>query len=60
MTASIRADSDRLDSTMDTVPMRRLGAPSDIQGVCLFLASRASAFMTGAEIAVDGGLSGCR
>jgi NAD(P)-dependent dehydrogenase (short-subunit alcohol dehydrogenase family) len=60
MTASIRADSDKLDSTLHTVPMRRLGAPSDIQGVCLFLASRASAFITGAEIAVDGGLSGCR
>ena len=60
MTAAIRADADRLDTTLDSVPMRRLGAPSDIQGACLFLASKASAFMTGAEIVIDGGLSGCR
>src|SRR5262249_5399163 len=33
----------------------RRGEPADIAGPLLFLASRASSFVTGAEIAVDGG-----
>jgi NAD(P)-dependent dehydrogenase (short-subunit alcohol dehydrogenase family) len=37
------------------VPMRRVPVPADIQGVALFLASRASCFITGAEIPIDGG-----
>ena len=39
------------------VPMRRLGEPEDIAGVALFLASRASAYTTGAVIPCDGGSS---
>jgi NAD(P)-dependent dehydrogenase (short-subunit alcohol dehydrogenase family) len=60
MTASIRGDADRLDATLSHIPLGRLGSPDDIRGVCIFLAARASAYMTGAEIALDGGLSGCR
>jgi NAD(P)-dependent dehydrogenase (short-subunit alcohol dehydrogenase family) len=36
-------------------PLKRWGTPDDMAGVALFLASRASAFMTGAVITVDGG-----
>jgi NAD(P)-dependent dehydrogenase (short-subunit alcohol dehydrogenase family) len=36
-------------------PLKRWGNPDDMAGVALFLASRASAFMTGAVITVDGG-----
>ncbi|MFI1995636.1 SDR family NAD(P)-dependent oxidoreductase [Actinoplanes sp. NPDC020271] len=39
------------------VPMNRLGKPSEIAEVVAFLASDASAYMTGAEIYVDGGAS---
>ncbi|MBT8459072.1 MAG: SDR family oxidoreductase [Boseongicola sp.] len=38
-------------------PMHRWGNPQDIAGTALFLASNASAFMTGACLAVDGGYS---
>jgi len=37
------------------VPMRRLGALSELDGPLLLLASRASSFMTGSTLVVDGG-----
>jgi gluconate 5-dehydrogenase len=36
-------------------PLRRLGQPEDMVGTALFLASEASAFMTGQVLFVDGG-----
>lgn len=38
-------------------PMHRWGEPHDIAGAALFLASNASAFITGSCLAVDGGYS---
>jgi NAD(P)-dependent dehydrogenase (short-subunit alcohol dehydrogenase family) len=38
-----------------TIPMHRVGYPEDMQGLALFLASPASAYITGQEIIVDGG-----
>jgi NAD(P)-dependent dehydrogenase (short-subunit alcohol dehydrogenase family) len=38
-------------------PLRRLGQPEDMVGTALFLASEASAFMTGQVLYVDGGFS---
>ncbi|HUQ71659.1 MAG TPA: SDR family oxidoreductase [Planctomycetaceae bacterium] len=38
-------------------PMRRLGVPADLVGTALFLASPASAFMTGQVLYVDGGFT---
>lgn len=38
-------------------PMARYGEPSELVGATLWLASDASSFVTGAEIAVDGGFS---
>jgi len=38
-------------------PMGRLGAPDDIAGAILYLASDDSKFMNGAEVVVDGGLT---
>jgi len=38
------------------VPLGRLGAPDDVAGVCLFLASPLSAYMTGAVLDVNGGM----
>jgi NAD(P)-dependent dehydrogenase (short-subunit alcohol dehydrogenase family) len=37
------------------LPMHRVGIPDDIKGLALFLASPASAYITGQEITIDGG-----
>jgi 3-oxoacyl-[acyl-carrier protein] reductase len=45
------------DTLKKMIPARRLGTPTDIAGVVLFLASPAAAYITGQVITVDGGLS---
>jgi NAD(P)-dependent dehydrogenase (short-subunit alcohol dehydrogenase family) len=39
------------------VPLARIGQPEELIGVVTFLASRASGYVTGADIVVDGGYS---
>ncbi|KAL2256543.1 hypothetical protein VTK26DRAFT_1504 [Humicola hyalothermophila] len=38
-------------------PLGRIGMPADVGGACLFLASKAGAFVNGATIRLDGGVS---
>ncbi|MGI9425429.1 MAG: SDR family NAD(P)-dependent oxidoreductase [Hyphomicrobiaceae bacterium] len=42
---------------IEQTPLRRFGEPADVARAALFLASPESAFITGAEIAVDGGMA---
>lgn len=44
------------DGVPAAYPLERLGDPSDVASVVAFLASDAAAFLTGANIPVDGGL----
>jgi NAD(P)-dependent dehydrogenase (short-subunit alcohol dehydrogenase family) len=53
MTAGI--DEGIRDAFRDATPMQRWGTAQDMAGVALFLASQASAFMTGSVVTVDGG-----
>jgi 3-oxoacyl-[acyl-carrier protein] reductase len=39
------------------VPLRRIGEPDDMVGAVLFLASPLAAYVSGASLVVDGGLS---
>jgi NAD(P)-dependent dehydrogenase (short-subunit alcohol dehydrogenase family) len=46
---------DTLKAVTATTPLRRIGEPHEIAGAAVYLASPASAFMTGQMIVVDGG-----
>jgi NAD(P)-dependent dehydrogenase (short-subunit alcohol dehydrogenase family) len=37
------------------IPMHRVGLPQDMKGLAIFLASPASAYLTGQQISIDGG-----
>jgi NAD(P)-dependent dehydrogenase (short-subunit alcohol dehydrogenase family) len=43
------------DAIRASNPRGRIGTPEDIAGVAIFLASRASAYTTGAVVPCDGG-----
>ncbi|MEM8689985.1 MAG: SDR family oxidoreductase [Pseudomonadota bacterium] len=48
-------DPVRLERAENQTPLRRIGEPEDIAGVALFLASDASAYVTGHNLVADGG-----
>lgn len=47
---------ERLNASLQGIPLRRLGTPEDMAGVALFLASPLAAYVVGQTIPVDGGL----
>jgi NAD(P)-dependent dehydrogenase (short-subunit alcohol dehydrogenase family) len=50
-------DPERLQRYLANVPLKRVGQPKDVVGVCVFLASDAADFITGQILYVDGGLT---
>jgi NAD(P)-dependent dehydrogenase (short-subunit alcohol dehydrogenase family) len=48
-------DRARYDALMHNVPLGRHGQPEDVAGAVLFLASSASAYITGQVLVIDGG-----
>ena len=37
------------------MPLGRMGTPGDVAGACLYLASPAASFVSGANLVLDGG-----
>ena len=54
-TAALQADESRNRQIMERIPAGRWGAPSDLGGAAVFLASSASDYVQGHVLAVDGG-----
>jgi NAD(P)-dependent dehydrogenase (short-subunit alcohol dehydrogenase family) len=57
LTRKLWSDPDMQAWNEANAPLGRLGQPEDMVGTAIFLASRASAFMTGQTLYVDGGFS---
>ena len=54
-TKALREDAGRSKSILDRIPAERWGKPEDLQGAAIFLASKASDYINGHVLAVDGG-----
>ncbi|SET38324.1 2-deoxy-D-gluconate 3-dehydrogenase [Natronincola peptidivorans] len=54
-TAALRADEGRSSEILSRIPANRWGTPEDLDGTVVFLASKASDYVNGFTIAVDGG-----
>ena len=52
-----RAQPGKYDWISNRTPMKRWGSPEDLMGAAVFLASEASAFMTGQVMVIDGGMT---
>jgi gluconate 5-dehydrogenase len=50
-------DEEWVEYLCDRIPLKRPGLPDDLDGAVVFLASDASAYVTGQTILVDGGIS---
>jgi NAD(P)-dependent dehydrogenase (short-subunit alcohol dehydrogenase family) len=50
-------DKEWVEALTQRIPLRRPGAPSDLDGAVIFLASEASRYVTGQTLLVDGGIS---
>ena len=58
MTKKARIDIPELEKRVENrTPMGRWGVPEDLEGIAVFLSSKATDFITGTAIPVDGGYS---
>lgn len=58
MNEALMKDEGRAESILARIPMGRWGRPEDFKGVVVWLASRASGYVSGEVVTVDGGWMG--
>ena len=58
MTAFMTNDPEIAEMAYAQIPLKRIGAPEEIGGTAVYLASRAGGYTTGAIVVVDGGRTG--
>jgi 2-deoxy-D-gluconate 3-dehydrogenase len=58
MNEALMKDEGRAKSILDRIPAGRWGGPEDFKGVVVWLASAASAYVSGEIVTVDGGWMG--
>lgn len=59
MTAEFLTDSAFMDYIRRRVPLARAGLPHELAGTAVYLASKASDYMTGHALVIDGGWTAC-
>ena len=55
--APVKRDPQKMQTLLSEIPMRRMGRPEEIAQLCVYLASEDAAYVTGASIYIDGGMS---
>jgi glucose 1-dehydrogenase len=57
MDAKLKADHAKYQALLNEIPLRRMADPREIAALCVFLASDAGAYVTGASYMIDGGMT---
>ena len=57
MNGKAMTDAEYRRKLEQSIPLKRAGKPEEVAGVAVFLASPAGAYITGATVTIDGGLS---
>lgn len=57
MDKPVKRDPKEFDTLLDEIPLHRMGTPEEIGRLCLYLASDDGAYVTGASLFIDGGMS---
>ncbi|HEY9179424.1 MAG TPA: glucose 1-dehydrogenase [Candidatus Baltobacteraceae bacterium] len=55
--APVKRDPEKMKTLLSEIPMRRMGRPEEIAQLCVYLASEDAAYVTGASMFIDGGMS---
>lgn len=57
MDASIKKQPEKMKQLLGEIPLARMGQPDEVAELCVYLASDAAAYVTGASYFIDGGMS---
>jgi glucose 1-dehydrogenase len=55
--APVKRDPEKMKALLAEIPMRRMGKPEEVAQLCVYLASEDAAYVTGASLFIDGGMS---
>ncbi len=56
-TKPLKRDPEEYEALLKEIPMRRMAKPEEVAAMCVYLASDAAAYVTGASLFIDGGMS---
>lgn len=57
MDAPLKREPAEMRDLLSEIPLRRMGKPEEVAGLCVFLASDEASYVTGATYFIDGGMS---
>jgi glucose 1-dehydrogenase len=57
MDEPLKRNPKEMEQLLSEIPLRRMGKPEEVAELCVYLASDAAAYVTGASLFIDGGMS---